>query len=169
MIRRARKSTVVAMALLAALAVGACGSSHSKVSTGTYAGESGANAPYLDVGPLTYEVQLSRQLNPFDVEDSAYLQGLTLAQRRLLPGEEWFGVFLQVYNNGSTATLAAPRISIFDTQGNAYTQVFPGQTNDFAYRGGVVPPGGRLPVLDSVAANGVTQGALVLFKIRTAS
>src|SRR5437764_982919 len=92
MIRRARKSTVVAMALLAALAVGACGSSHSKVSTGTYAGESGANAPYLDVGPLTYEVQLSRQLNPFDVEDSAYLQGLTLTQPRLLPGEGRRGV-----------------------------------------------------------------------------
>src|SRR5437764_11889800 len=118
MIRRARKSTVVAMALLAALAVGACGSSHSKVSTGTYAGESGANAPYLDVGPLTYQVQLSRQLSPFDTEDAAYLQGLSPTQRALGPRQEWFGVFLQVYNNTSLGHLAASTVTISDTQGN---------------------------------------------------
>src|SRR3977135_1757761 len=107
MSRRLRKLTSVAVALLAILALGDCGDSHPKVTTGTYAGESGANAPYLDVGPLVYEVQLSRQLNPFDTEDSAYLVGLTPAQRRLAPGEEWFGVFMQVYNNSETAHLAA--------------------------------------------------------------
>ena len=62
-------------AVLAALALGACGDSHTKVTTGTYAGESGANAPYLDVGPLKYQVQLSRQLNPANSEDSGYLAG----------------------------------------------------------------------------------------------
>ena len=72
---RLRKLPLLALVLLAALALGACGDSHTKVTTGTYAGESGANAPYLDVGPLVYEVQLSRQLNPYDVEDAAYLQG----------------------------------------------------------------------------------------------
>src|ERR1017187_8496849 len=96
-----RKLPLAALALLAALSLGACGDSHTHTKTGTYAGESGAQAPYLDVGPLTYEVQLSRQLNPFDVEDSSYLQGLTPAQRRLEPGHERFGVFMQVYNNSS--------------------------------------------------------------------
>ena len=73
------------------------------MTTGTYAGESGANAPYLNVGPLIYQVQLSRELNPYNIEDSAYLQGLTPAQRQLEPGQEWFAVFMQVYNNTSRA------------------------------------------------------------------
>ena len=52
---RLRKLLLVLPALLAALALGACSdNSHTKVTTGTYAGESGQNAPYLDVGPLTY-------------------------------------------------------------------------------------------------------------------
>src|SRR5438105_15045817 len=118
MIRRARKSTVVAMALLAALAVGACGSSHTKVSTGTYAGESGANAPYLDVGPLAYEVQLSRQLSPFDTEDAPYLQGLSATQRALSPQQEWSAVFMQVSNNTPASHPAASAVTIRDTQGN---------------------------------------------------
>src|SRR5271166_6484213 len=93
-----RKLPLAALALVAALALGACGDSHTRVRTGTYAGESGQNAPYLNVGPLTYEVQLSRELNPANSEDSAYLEGLTPAEQRLERGEEWFGVFLQVYN-----------------------------------------------------------------------
>ena len=58
------KLTLLAPALLAAVALAACGDSHTKVTTGTYAGESGKNAPYLNVGPLVYQVQVSRQLNP---------------------------------------------------------------------------------------------------------
>ena len=124
---RLRKLTLLALVLLAASALTACGDSHTKVTTGTYAGESGANAPYLDVGPLVYEVQLSRQLNPFSTEDSAYLQGLSPAEQKLAPGQEWFGVFMQVYNNGSHALPAATNLTITDTQGNRYTPIVPGR------------------------------------------
>src|SRR5947199_9038985 len=117
MLSRLRKPSIALVALIATVALGACGSSHSKVTTGTYAGESGANAPYLDVGPLVYEVQQSRQLNPFDVEDAAYLQGLPASARSLGPGQEWFGVFVQVYNNHAQALPAASRLTISDTQG----------------------------------------------------
>src|ERR1700692_2826260 len=96
----------------AALALGACGDSHTKVTTGTYAGESGQNAPYLDVGPLVYEVQLSRELNPYDVEDSPYLEGLSPEQRKLEPGQEWFAVFVQVYNNHSQPQAASTDMKI---------------------------------------------------------
>jgi hypothetical protein len=154
-----------ALAVLALVALAGCGSSHTKVTGGTYAGESGANAPYLDVGPLTYEVQLSRQLNPYDTEDEAYLRGLTPAQRRLEPDQEWFGVFVQVYNHDSRSHLAASDLTISDTQSNRYVPVMADYTNEFAYRGGLVAGKGRLPVLDSVAANGATQGALLLYKI----
>ena len=164
-----RKLSFALFAVLASLLLGACGDSHSRVSTGTYAGESGANAPYLDVGPLVYEVQLSRLLNPYDTEDSAYLHDLPPSVSRLLPGQEWFGVFLQVYNHSSRPRLAASSLTVSDTQGTLYVPVIPGPANEFAYRGGFVPANGRLPVLDSVAANGATQGALLLYKINLVS
>jgi hypothetical protein len=166
---RLRTLPLAIAALLAVLLLGACGESHTKVSTGTYAGESGANAPYLDVGPLIYEVQLSRQLNPSDMEDAAYLQGLGPAERKLAPGQEWFGVFVQVYNNDSAGLQAASSPTVSDTQGNAYTPIVPNQTNGFAYRGGTVPAKGRLPVPDSIASFGPTQGALLLYKIQVLS
>jgi hypothetical protein len=158
-----------ALALLAALALGACGDSHTRVSTGTYAGESGANAPYLDVGPLVYEVQLSRALNPADTEDSSYLAGLPPAERALSAGEAWFAVFMQVYNNDSVTRAAATALTISDTQGNVYAPAPPGPGDAFAYRGGEVPAKGQLPLPGSVANSGATQGALLLYKIRAVS
>jgi len=169
MLSRLRKPSIALVALIATVALGACGSSHSKVTTGTYAGESGANAPYLDVGPLVYQVQLSRQLNPFDTEDASYLQGLKPAESHPAPGQEWFAVFVQVYNNGSAAEPAASKMTVSDTQGNVYAPVVPDQSNEYAFRGGLVPAKGRLPVLDSTSSNGPTQGALLLYKIQIAS
>jgi hypothetical protein len=166
---RLRKSLFVILALLAALTLGACGDSHTRVTTGTYAGEAGKNAPYLNVGPLIYEVQLSRALNPYDSEEAAYLQGLTPAERRLAPGEEWFAVFLQVYNNTSHALPAATNLTVTDTQGNSYTPIVPSSTNEFAYRGGLVPAKSQLPEPNSVAASGSTQGAMLLYKIQIVS
>jgi hypothetical protein len=166
---RLRKFPLAALALLAVLALGACGDSHSRVTTGTYAGESGAGAPYLDVGPLVYQVQISRQLNPSDTEDASYLQALSPAQRQLAPGQEWFGVFLQVFNHNHSALPAASSLTVTDTQGNTYSPIAPGPANLFAYRGGAVPAEGRLPIPDSVASFGPTQGALLLYKIQIVS
>jgi hypothetical protein len=160
-----RKFPIAVLALLAALALGACGDSHTRVTTGTYAGESGAGAPYLDVGPLIYQVQLSRELNPFDTEDAAYLQGLSPAVRQLSPGQEWFGVFVQVYNHTSQALPSAQSLTISDSQHNVYTPTAPDQTNEFAYRGGLVPGKSQLPLPDSIASVGPTQGVLLLYKI----
>jgi hypothetical protein len=166
---RLRQLPLAATALLAVLALGACGSSHSRVTTGTYAGVGGANAPYLNVGPLIYQVQISRQLNPQDTEDASYLEGLTPAQSQLLPGQEWFAVFLQVYNHTPLSLPAATSLTITDTQNNSYTPIVPDQTNRFAYRAGLVPPHGMLPVPNSLPSFGPTQGALVLYKIQVAS
>jgi hypothetical protein len=165
-----RKLALLALLLLAAVGLGACSDdSHTRVTTGTYAGESGQNAPYLNVGPLIYEVQLSRQLNPADTEDAAYLKGLTPAQRRLGPGEEWFAVFLQVYNESSAPHPAATQLTISDTQENLYSPTIPSAVNEFAYRGGLLGPKARIPALDTTAANGPTQGALLLYKIKIVS
>jgi hypothetical protein len=169
MSRLPRNSMLAALAVLAALTLGACGDSHTRITTGTYAGGSGKNAPYLDVGPLAYEVQISRELNPYDTEDASYLLGLTPAQRELHPGEEWFGVFMQVYNESSLPHPAATDFTISDTEGNTYYPLTPGPANLFAYRAGVVPAGGRIPALDTVAAEGPTQGAVLLYKIKVES
>jgi hypothetical protein len=169
MMSRLRKPTL-AIALLAALAsLSACGDSHTRVTTGTYAGESGAGAPYLDVGPLVYEVQISRQLNPSDVEDVSYLKGLGAAESQLQPGQEWFAMFVQVYNHHDQPLSAVPSMTISDTQGNVYQPVVPNQSNQFVYRGGPVPPKGQLPVAGSIPAFGPTQGAMLLYKIQVLS
>ena len=169
MFSRLRKLPLLGLVLLAAFALGACGDSHTKVTTGTYAGESGQNAPYLDVGQLVYEVQLSRELNPNDEEDAQYLQGLSAEQRKLEPGQEWFGVFVQVYNNHSQPLPAASDISITDTQENSYIPIFPASSNPYIYKAGTVMGKEHLPVADSIAFEGPTQGALLLFKIKTVS
>jgi hypothetical protein len=162
--------TLLALMLLAALGLSACSDdSHTRVTTGTYAGESGQNAPYLNVGPLIYEVQLSRELNPSDTEDASYLAGLTPAQRLLRPGEEWFAVFLQVYNESSAPHPATRNLTISDTEKNVYSPILPAFTNEFAYRGGLLAAKGRIPALNTVAANGPTQGALLLYKIKVVS
>jgi hypothetical protein len=163
------KLAVVVLALSATLLLGACGDSHTKVTTGTYAGESGVNAPYLDVGPLVYEVQLSRELNPYDAEDATYLEGLTPAQRKLAPGEEWFGVFIQVYNHTSQTQTASDSLTITDTQENSYIPLVPSGSNPFTYKAGPVQAKSQIPEPNSVADNGPTQGALLLYKIKVIS
>ncbi|HEY2181821.1 MAG TPA: hypothetical protein VGH09_09145 [Solirubrobacteraceae bacterium] len=166
---RLRKLTLLAAAVLVALTLAACGDSHTRVTTGTYAGESGKNAPYLNVGPLVYQVQVSRELNPYDPGDGPYLSGLTAEQKKLEPGQEWFGVFVQVYNNHTERLPAATQFTVTDTQGNTYTPIMASAVNPFSYRGGTVPGNGRVPQPDTIAAQGPTQGALLLFKIRTVS
>jgi hypothetical protein len=167
--RPPRSSWLLALLAAAPLLLGACGDSHSKVTTGTYAGESGANAPYLDVGPLVYEVQLSRELNPADGEDAGYLQGLTPAQLAITPSEEWFAVFMQVYNHEQAAHEASTNITISDTQGNTYSPILPAANNEFAYRGGSIEPKQQIPPPDTTPSSGPTQGALLLFKIKVSS
>jgi hypothetical protein len=164
-----RKIPLAVLALVAVFALGACGDSHTRVTTGTYAGESGKNAPYLNVGPLVYEVQLSRELNPANIEDAAYLKGLTPVEAHLAPGQEWFAVFLQVYNHTSVSLPAATSLTISDTQNNIYTPIVPDAENEFAYRGGQVPAKGELPLPESVASSGATGGALLLYKIQVVS
>jgi hypothetical protein len=164
-----RKLTIVGALALVALALGACGNSHTRVTTGTYAGESGKTAPYLNVGPLVYEVQISRELNPANPEDAAYLQGLTPVEAKLGPGEEWLAVSLQVYNENHAAEQASSEITLADTQGNLYTALQPGAANLYAYRGGTVRSNGKLPEPGTPASYGPSQGELLLYKIKVIS
>jgi len=166
---RLRKLSLALPALLAVLAVSGCGDSHTRVTTGTYAGEAGKGAPYLYVGPLIYEVQVSRELNPFNHEDATYLQGLTPQQLKLEPGQEWFAVFVQVYNENKLPYPAASSITITDTQNNTYSPIVPNQTNPFVYRPSTVPGHGQLPMPGTIADDDPAQGAMLLYKIQIVS
>jgi hypothetical protein len=169
MLSRLRKFLLALPAVLAVLALSACGQAHTRVTTGTYAGEGGADAPYLYVGPLIYQVQVSRQLNPFNVEDAAYLQGVPLSERKLEPGQEWFGVFMQVYNTSNLPHQATTDLTVSDTQNNTYTPIPLSGINLFAYRGGLVPANSQLPAPGTIAYLDSAQGQLVLYKIQIAS
>jgi hypothetical protein len=169
MFSRLRKLPLLMLAALAVFGLSACGDSHTKVTTGTYAGEAGKAAPYLNVGPLLYEVQISRQLNPFNHEDASYLQGVGASEAQLEPGQEWFGVFVQVYNISNAPHLDANDFTITDTQNNAYTPLVLGGANQYAYRQGIVGGKNQVPKLGTVADDFGPQGALLLYKIQTES
>ena len=169
MFSRLRKLSLLLLALLAVLGLSACGDSHTRVTTGTYAGEAGDAAPYVNVGPLLYEVQVSRELNPANEEDASYLQGLSAEQRKLEPGEEWFAMFIQVYNISSHPHPAASTFTIYDTQNNIYTPIVPAETNAFSYLGGTVPPKGQIPAFGTTADDSGPQGALLLYKLKVLS
>jgi len=149
---------LVLLALLAALA--GCGN---KLETRTLGNTEGL---YIDVGELKYQVQMSRLLNPSDVEDSAYLQQLT-GSPALSGNEAWFGVWMRVENTNSDKTLPTARdFSITDTQGHEFKPVPLGR-NPFAYAPSTLGPNKVSPAPNSVAGQGVQQGALILFKVTT--
>jgi hypothetical protein len=154
---RASSVLLAILCLAASAGLAACGN---KVEVRTDAETEG---PYVSVGPLKYQVQISRLLNPHDTEDRPYLEGVAPDEGRLRPGEIWFGVFIRALNETHRGHPSARQFEIEDTQGHVFEPV--PVTNAFAYRPAVVPPEGSLPQLSSIADEGPIEGSLVLFKI----
>ena len=151
-------------ALVVAVPLAGCGNKESEIKAAE------TEAAYLDLGDLRYQVQISRQLNPRDVEDKAYLTGVDPAQAKLAPDEAWFAVFVRVENPHEAAHAAATQFELEETSGKIYRPVRIARTNPFAYLGGSVAGRGTLPLNGSVAqANESINGALVLFKVKNAS
>lgn len=157
------RSLLLALAVAAcALVVAGCGREDPRTHAST-------EGPYLDVGRLQYQVQISRQLNPADEEDKAYFVGVERPDEQLTPEETWFGVWVRVWNRTDRTYPAAARFEIEDTTGKRYEPLEIGEDNVFAYRAASVPSGGTLPATDSVAEQGVIGGSLLLFKITNES
>jgi hypothetical protein len=153
---RASRPVVVAL-LAAALALGllnaGCGSSDDD-STHVKEGEP------LTLGPLKYNVLISRILNINDQEDSAYLVG----QPPPPPNAFYFGVFMQVENPTDTAQPIAGDYEITDTLHHRYKPV-PSHGLFALDLGGTAPANGQLPEPETMAANGPIQGSMVLFLV----
>jgi hypothetical protein len=126
---------------------------------------------YVDVGGLTYQVQLSRFLNPGDVEDKEYLTGLPAEVSPQLPGDEiWFGVWMRVKNYSGGTLTPTDEFIIVDTEENQYRPVpLEARANPFAYEPHPLLNSQVLPTPDTAAASGPIQGSLILFRLKAST
>jgi hypothetical protein len=145
----------VAFALgLALLGVAGCGNDLTK--------EADEGVP-IKLGDLELNVQETRFLNPAQPDDKDYLEGQQIPTP---PGKDYLGVFLTMHN-GADHPVNLPTdadTSIVDTTGADY-QAIPSHTPFAAPLGAELEAGGDIPAPDTAAANGPTQGALVIFLV----
>jgi hypothetical protein len=147
-----------------ALALGLAACNKQKVVT-----DASTEGPFINVGPLDYQVQISRQLNPADPEDHAYVQGLAAGTTQPTAQETWFAVFLRVENNGNHAAPSSGDFDIEDTEGVIYRPLIVSSTNPFAYHAVTIPAHSAIPAVETPAANSPIQGSMLLFKIKLSS
>lgn len=144
---------------LVPLALAACGQTNVPTSAVN-------NGVYIEAGPVTYQLEVSRELNRFSTEDRQYLVGLPAGAAALSPSQLWYGVFIWAKNQTSRPVRTASSFDIVDTQGDHYYPEKLNTTlNQWAYRSQSLGPGETAPVLDSTASLGPTQGELLLFKV----
>src|ERR1044071_6667599 len=155
-LRRLIATTTVALATATSLA--ACGDSEEPTAGKT-------EGVYVNTGELADQVQISRQLNPSDFEDRDYLTGLP-STASLSAGEEYFGVFIRVFNRTKEDHESASQFVIRDTTGKEYQPIaLDTKLNRTAYHPAVVHGGDQIPVPGSLARENLTQGGLLLFKV----
>jgi len=148
---------------LVAVSISACGRT-TLTGVSQDALSSGAE-PYFNLGSVTYQVQISRQLNPFDSEDVQYLAGVKGAQN-ISAQQLWFGVFLWAKNQTKQIRHTADHFEIVDSEGTVYkaTPLNP-SINPYAWTRQALSQNGIEPEADSTASNGPTGGGLILFKL----
>jgi hypothetical protein len=160
---RLRRPLAVLAVLLASGGLAACGSHHDEKARVQLIDNEGL---YLSLGELKYQVQISRQLNPNDIQDRYLLRGVPAGQQQLKADEVWFGVFLQVENEASDPLQPSSDIEIRDTQDEVFKPLGLDDTNLFAYRStDPIPPGEVLPLEDTPAYDTPIRGSLLLFKL----
>ena len=159
----ARRLWIFVCALALAVGLAACG----QVSDPSSSENDGV---YVDAGPITYQLQVSRQLNQYITEDSQYLAGLPEGQGTLTPDELWFGVFMWAKNQTNVPHPTTDKFTITDTTGTVYHPTpLNAELNGYAWTSQVLEPGGIEPAPSTTASNGPTQGGLVLFKLPTST
>lgn len=163
---RRRRFTIVIAALSLAAPLSACGA------RGGQSTVSDSEGFYVRAGQITYQVELSRQLNPYSNEDKAYLAGIPAGTTPPAPDQMWFAVFVWAKNQSRTAatTTAPASFDVTDTQGTIYRPIpINGSVNPFAWTPQLLQPLGTEPAPDSPASLDATQGGELLFKINTSA
>jgi hypothetical protein len=155
---------IMLLVLTAALVAGGCAN---KLETRTQGETEGI---YIDVGQLKYQVQISRIINPNDIEDRNYLTSLPSGTLPPKADEAWFGIWLRVENTSSKKSFpTASSFEIRDTEENVF-RPYDQPGNVFAYQPvDRLGPNEILPNSESPAGAGPIQGSLILFKLTTTS
>jgi hypothetical protein len=115
------------------------------------------------MGNLFYQVNLSRMLNPKDVEDSYYLQG----QPTPAPGDTYFGVFMRVDNETQhhrILPIGTDDMKIVTASGDVFKPIkvnAPG----WGYAPSPIGYRGVIPVGNTPAYIGPIRGGLILFRM----
>jgi len=160
---RLRLLAIASLAVLAAVGLTACGN---KKDVERFAADEGI---YFESGPLKYQVQITRQLNPRQAQDMELMQGISLANLRLKPDEMWFATFLRVENETGHPQLTARHFVVTDTNGDKFYPVpVNAAANSFAYRPGLLAASGTYstyPNINSIPGQTDINGKMLLFKI----
>jgi hypothetical protein len=162
-----RRRLPLLAALACAFALAGCGSIGNHAN-GSDAG-SDNNGVYLKAGNVVYQLQVSRQLNQFEVEDHQYLTGLPAGTQNPTSAQFWYGVFLWAQNKTNSPQKTSDSFDIVDTEGNKYYPVaLSSSVNQYAWISQTLGPEETEPGADTTAAAGPTGGGLLLFKLGTA-
>ena len=114
----------------------------------------------VELGELSFNVQLTRFLNPDDPEDEAYLRGQPLRSA----DQQYLAVFMTVANEGDQPAELPSTMTIRDTRDNTYQPL--DSASVYALElGTTLPAGDELPRPDTPAATGPIRGAMVLFRV----
>lgn len=147
----------------AVLLLAACGSAKHP-----YDATADNNGFYVQSGGVIYQLQISRELNPYAVEDHQYLMGLPSGTPSPGSKQLWYGVFLWAKNYGKHSAMTAGSFDIVDTRGKMYHPVaLDPSLNQYAWSAKTLSPLGTEPAPNTTASFGPTQGSLLLFELDT--
>ncbi len=121
---------------------------------------------YVQAGPITYQLQISRQLNQYSTEDSQYVKGVPPADSIRRPDQLWYGVFLWALNQTKRVQRTTDNFDIVDTEGTTYYPIPLNRAlNPYAWTAQALAPRATEPEPGTTAFYGPTGGGLLLFKL----
>jgi hypothetical protein len=149
-----RRLTLAAciLAVAAPLGLAACGDEEPGVD------EPAREGLALELDGITYNVFITRQLNPRVPPDDAYVTDEAPA------GETLYGVFIQVCNHSNEAHQTVENFIVKDNQGNEFEPEELPEDNHFAYSPRTLDPDECIPEAGSVAQLGPSAGTMLLFQ-----
>jgi hypothetical protein len=154
-----RRLTLAACVLVVAAPLGlaACGEDEPGVD------EPAREGLALELDGVTYNVFITRQLNPRVAPDGAYVA------EEPPPGETLYGVFIQACNHSDEPHETVDSFVVKDNQENEFEPEELPPDNAFAYSPRTLEPDECIPEAGSVAQLGPTAGSMLLFQFSLAT
>jgi hypothetical protein len=113
----------------------------------------------IEMGGVTYNVFITRELNPKITPDKAYVTD------EAPPGQSLYGIFLQACNISDKPQSTSAEFTVRDNQDNKFHPEPLPTDNQFAYQPQTLDPKECIPEVGSVAQLGPTAGSMLLFQL----